>query len=325
MVPAAAGTSAEAACHPQPAGQDSFCSLPGARLHYVDWGGHGPALILLTGFGDTARIYDDFARRLTAHHHVIAVTRRGFGRSVAEDGAYDVATLSGDVIHLMDGLGIGQADLVGHSLAGNELTYIGVHFPARARRIVYIDAAYDFSKALTFRDPAPSREPGAVQLSSYAALTAWRQFELDSTSPAIAADIRELYAPGKKGLLLRSDVRAGKAVLAQAILFHPDYAKLRAPALALYAPKTQIEQPAPTFTKEDREKSVRYFVAHIRPWMLSQKRKFARTVHCGAAYEVPGVAHMMFIERPREVARIVESFLDTKNPCHPGFSVFGSK
>lgn len=63
----------------------------------------------------------------------------------------------------------------------------------------------------------------------------------------------------------RSNAQAGKAILMRAILFHPDYAKLRAPALALYAPKTEVEQPAPTFTKEDREKSVRYFVANIRP------------------------------------------------------------
>jgi pimeloyl-ACP methyl ester carboxylesterase len=214
---------------------------------------------------------------------------------------------------------------VGHSLAGNELTYLGIHFPARVRRIVYIDAAYDFTKALTFKDPVPSREPGAAQLSSYAALTAWRQFELGSKSPAIAADIRELCASERSGLVPRSSAQADKAILANAIQFHPNYTKLRVPALALYAPKTKIEQPAPTFTKEDREKSVHYFVANIRPWMLSQKQQFTQTVRCGAAYEVPGVAHMMFIERPKEVSAIVDGFLEAGGPCHPVLRTFESK
>ena len=51
-------------CTPAGTGEDSFCTIKGLRLHYVDWGGSGPVVILLTGLGDSARIYDDFAPRL---------------------------------------------------------------------------------------------------------------------------------------------------------------------------------------------------------------------------------------------------------------------
>ena len=64
-------------------GQDSFCTVAGLRLHFVDWGGSGSAVILLTGLGDSARIFDDFAPLLNRGHRVIAITRRGYGGSAS--------------------------------------------------------------------------------------------------------------------------------------------------------------------------------------------------------------------------------------------------
>src|SRR6185436_17559634 len=53
----------------------------GVRLHYLDFGGSGPPLLLLPGIGNTAHAYDDFAPALTDRYHVYAITRRGFGES----------------------------------------------------------------------------------------------------------------------------------------------------------------------------------------------------------------------------------------------------
>ena len=52
-----------APCGPATIGADSFCPVGGVRLHYVDWGGTGPAIILISGLGDSARIFDDLAPR----------------------------------------------------------------------------------------------------------------------------------------------------------------------------------------------------------------------------------------------------------------------
>jgi hypothetical protein len=51
------------------------------QLEVLDWGGSGPALVLLAGLGDTAHVFDDFATALTARHRVLAITRRAHGRS----------------------------------------------------------------------------------------------------------------------------------------------------------------------------------------------------------------------------------------------------
>jgi non-heme chloroperoxidase len=49
------------------------------RLEVLDWGGSGRPIVLLAGGGNTAHIFDSFAPKLTAHHHVYGITRRGFG------------------------------------------------------------------------------------------------------------------------------------------------------------------------------------------------------------------------------------------------------
>jgi len=52
-------------------------SVNGIRLHYLDWGGHGPVLVFLAGMGCTAHIFERFAPRFRDRFHVLALTRRG--------------------------------------------------------------------------------------------------------------------------------------------------------------------------------------------------------------------------------------------------------
>src|SRR6478752_7934657 len=63
------------------------------RLHYLDFGGTGPAVLLLPGIGNTAHAYDDFAPALTDRFHVYAMTRRGFGESSHPLTGYDMTRL----------------------------------------------------------------------------------------------------------------------------------------------------------------------------------------------------------------------------------------
>src|SRR5712675_647719 len=50
----------------------------GVQLEVLDWSGSGRPLVFLAGGGDTAHVFDDFAPKLTADHHVYGITRRGF-------------------------------------------------------------------------------------------------------------------------------------------------------------------------------------------------------------------------------------------------------
>src|ERR1700728_2250900 len=63
---------------------------PGVKLEVLDWGGpqdgaKARPLVFLSGLGDTAHVYEQFAPQFTAHHHVYGITRRGFGASSKPD------------------------------------------------------------------------------------------------------------------------------------------------------------------------------------------------------------------------------------------------
>ena len=98
---------------------------PGVELEVLDWGGTGEAMVLLTGLGDNAHVYDQFAFQFTDDFHVIGITRRGYLPSSQPRNGYDVPTRAADDIAVLDALGIDKAIFVGHSLAGAELSELG--------------------------------------------------------------------------------------------------------------------------------------------------------------------------------------------------------
>jgi len=131
---------------------------PGVKLEVLDWGGpkdgsNSRALVLLAGLGDTAHVYDQFAPRLTAHYHVYGITRRGFGASSKPeptDANYSADRLGEDVVAVVDALHLDRPVLVGHSIAGEELSYVGTRDPQKVAGLIYLDAA----DAYGFYDPA---------------------------------------------------------------------------------------------------------------------------------------------------------------------------
>src|SRR5512145_627390 len=116
----------------------------GVKLHYLDWGGAGPALIMLAGWGCNAYIFSEFAPRFIDQFHVLAMTRRGHGDSDHPETGYDLETLTEDLAQFMDALQIDRAVLVGHSLAGVELSHFAVRHPERVLKLVYLDAAFEY-------------------------------------------------------------------------------------------------------------------------------------------------------------------------------------
>jgi non-heme chloroperoxidase len=117
-------------------------------LEVLDWGGMGRPLILLSGLGDTAHVFDTFAPKLTAKYHVYGITRRGFGASSApspETASYAVDRLGEDVLSVIETLHLEHPVVVGHSISGQELSYIGAHHPEKVAGLIYLDAGYEYA------------------------------------------------------------------------------------------------------------------------------------------------------------------------------------
>src|SRR5215469_13850450 len=148
---------------------------PHVNLEVLDWGGSGEVMVLLTGLGDNAHVYDYFAFQFTEFFHVIGITRRGFLPSSQPRTGYDVDTRAADDIKVLDALGIKKAVFVGHSLAGSELSKIAVKYPSYVDKLVYLDA-YDLSEETFPLVPQPPvTDADAKSLFTYQAAIARQQ------------------------------------------------------------------------------------------------------------------------------------------------------
>ena len=121
---------------------------PDVKLEVLDWGGTGRPMILLAGLGNDAHVFDEFAGHFTARYHVYGITRRGFGassRPAPDDDNYSADRLGDDVLAVMSALHLERPVLVGHSLAGEELSSIGSRYPEKIAGLIYLDAGYGFA------------------------------------------------------------------------------------------------------------------------------------------------------------------------------------
>ncbi len=118
----------------------------GVHLEVIDWGGSGQPLVFLAGLGNSAHVFDKFAPKLTAAHHVYGIARRGFGASSApapDLANYAADRLGEDVLAVSDALHLVRPVLVGHSIAGEELGWIGSRQSERVRGLIYLEAIHD--------------------------------------------------------------------------------------------------------------------------------------------------------------------------------------
>ena len=135
------------------------------KLEVLDWGGSGRPVVLLTGLGNTAHIYDKFALKLTPAYHAYGITRRGYGASSAPASGYAADRLGDDVLAIIDALKLRRPVLAGHSIGGEELSSVGSRHPEKIAGLVYLDAgyAYAFSGAGSVAIPAASSGPGPAR------------------------------------------------------------------------------------------------------------------------------------------------------------------
>jgi len=98
--------------------RSSSVAVDGLRLQLLDWGPvDAPAVVVLHGFTGHAWQAEASAAVLADRFRVVAVDQRGHGDSDRAE-VYGTVPMVGDLIGVLDGLGIERAVLVGHSLGG---------------------------------------------------------------------------------------------------------------------------------------------------------------------------------------------------------------
>lgn len=120
--------------------RDFTYSHAGCRLHGLDWGGTGPAMVLLHGGRLTAHTWDFVCLGLRGAARLVALDLRGHGDSDwSED--YRIATMAGDVLAAADQLGLDRIRLAGMSLGGVVAAHIAATHPDRVEWLALVDVA----------------------------------------------------------------------------------------------------------------------------------------------------------------------------------------
>jgi pimeloyl-ACP methyl ester carboxylesterase len=289
----------------------------GVRLEVLDWGGPGRAVVLLTGSGHTAHVYDDFAPKLTDCCHVYGITRRGYGASSRPASGYDDQRLADDVLAAIEGAKIQKPILIGHSMAGGEMTTLARNHSDRVSALVYLDALGDLEddpstdadqmallqKAPRDLRPQPVCDP--VDTSTFAAFQKSRACRLGFTIPESELrnqfeDLNGAVGPAK------SPDWVSRAIGTQQV-YRRDYSNIKVPVLAfLEFPKW----PEGYTAKSDEDRAViEQLIARGRVLVGRWTGKLKQHVPDARFVDVPGGGHYLWMTKQDQVLREIHAFI----------------
>jgi len=255
--------------------------------------GRGPAVLLVHGLGYGRWGWEPIVERLADRFEVVTVDNRGIGDSDAPAGPYRTRVMAADLVAVLDDAGIDRATVVGTSLGGMIAQELALHWPDRVDRLVLAATipggvrtvpmppygAVTLAEA-PYRSEA-ARARAAVKLALSPATIAGR--------PEVAARLAEVRAANP----LRRGVWAAQA--SAGIAFDPRGAQrdLPHPTLIIQGTADQVVNPG-------------------------NGRALAGLLPDATLVEVEGAGHLLFWERPAELADLVAGFAAKAHGRRPG-------
>jgi pimeloyl-ACP methyl ester carboxylesterase len=290
---------------------------PGVKLEVLDWGGSGELMVLLTGSGDNAHVFDYFAFQFTDFFHVIGITRRGWLPSSQPKTGYDVETRAADDIKILDTLGIKKAVFVGHSIAGSELSKIAVKYPKYVDKLVYLDAL-DLSERFGVFPEVPypfDLFTDADLKSLFAFQAAVARFQgVREPIPATCLSF-EFDKDGRvTGTSTPEAIKAQLDAGVRAPANPPtDWAEIKVPRFGIFAPPTaEGKLPWYPYLSSDNQALFDKNFPFLLQWYSDEISKFGAE-HPGSptpvVYLLPDAPHYVYINHEAEVVRQMRNFL----------------
>jgi non-heme chloroperoxidase len=286
----------------------------GVSLEVLDWGGTGRPLVLLTGLADNAHVFDEFAPKLTASYHVYGITRRGRGVSSSPEpnvANYSADRLGEDVLAVIDTLHLNKPVIAGHSMAGEELSYIGSHHPGKVAGLIYMEAGYPY---------ALYRANGELELDSIELRNQLRQFingyamEPVKDYDSLIANLQRVEKEAKKQ---QQDTRNLPPTPVSPRMT-PDlfaimegrqrFTIIHAPALVIFADEDASERVSGD-DPQARASAVRQALENRN--REQQVAAFERQVPSAHVVRIPHATHYVFRSNEADVLRELNSFIAT--------------
>jgi pimeloyl-ACP methyl ester carboxylesterase len=251
----------------------------GRRIWY-DESGAGPPVLLLTGaFAGRAIFWGPTIAALAPRHRVLAMDNRDAGESDPEPAPYTMDALDGDAVALLDALGIARAHVVGLSMGGMIAIHMAAAHPERVGRLVLSGTAPPLSER--GRVPPPTPPPW------------WDE--------AVAERVRRVL-PGLVGPAFRAELTEDRLAA---------LAALDAPNRIDLAGVQRQRHAMASYHRQARFRQVRAPTLVLNGAL--DHPEWAQTLAAGipgAQLELlPDTAHLVTLEQPAAVERILLEFL----------------
>jgi len=277
------------------------------KLEVLDWGGTGRPLVFLAGLGNTAHVFDKFAAKFTATNHVYGITRRGYGDSSAPmpaNGNYSADRLGDDVLAVMDALQLKQPVLVGHSIAGEELSSIGSRYPDKVAGLIYLDAGYayayyDSSRGNLMLDATDLRKKLDLFLAGGVQDPKQLVQAMQAILPQFETDLQE-----DEKQLTDTPAPMPPAIPWAIITEEEKYTSIHVPVLAIFA---DPHDPGPRLKNDPaaREAAVASDLAST----TAQAKAFQAGIPSAHVVTLPNANHFVFNSNEADVLREMNTFL----------------
>jgi pimeloyl-ACP methyl ester carboxylesterase len=257
-----------------------FVPARGARLHVLEFGGEGRAIVFLHGIAGNAWMWLEVASLLAGAGRALALDFKGYGESQwSPTQEYSTADHATDLAHVVNALDLPEIDVVGFSWGG----LVAVAFAAvdkRVRRVAMIDIPPSFDQSET-DIPALAYSFADAE----AALEAERRLSPRADEATLAAYSALSTRPSEGGSLVKK---------------HDETFLCRWPFRSdnRWGELRRLEQPVLVVRAEESP----VLAADIADRMVTEARS-ARLV------EIPSCGHMVPIERPAELAAALQAFL----------------
>lgn len=112
------------------------------RFHYLDWGGSGPPLLFLHGYGLNAHTWDAVALGLHRSNRCLALDQRGHGATDwGRRNDYTILARTVDAVAVLDEIGVGDVVVVGHSMGALVGLSVAARLGRRVNALVVVDAS----------------------------------------------------------------------------------------------------------------------------------------------------------------------------------------
>src|SRR5437016_14684766 len=118
----------------------TYASVNGLQLYYEIHGSGEPLVLLHGGLMTIDLNFGPLLKQLAATRQVIAAELQGHGHTADTDRPMTIEALAGDVVALLDHLGIAEADLFGFSLGGLVAYAVALGTPTRVGKLIHASA-----------------------------------------------------------------------------------------------------------------------------------------------------------------------------------------